>query len=554
MAVRSTGSCSPKVIGSQYSPGGAGTFGSAGPRVGAGLSEAVTQSPPVGQAHGGRAAISGRAGLSALRRLASRRWPLYAVLVVQAALSLRLVWSNTAFQDEALYLRAGHLEWARWLHQTPIPNFPAYFSGSPVVYPPLGALADSAGGLAGARILSLVFMLAVTSLLWATAGRLYGQRAALLAAGLFATLAGTQFLGALATFDALALFLLALATWLGVRSADSRPGRQTALLIIAGVTLAAADAVKYATVLFTPIVLAVVAMTAWRQHKGRAWFAALLAVLGPWLTLVAAAIVAGGRNYWQGITASTLTRAPSDAPVTTVLRSAYTWTSLILILAALGAVLASQSKTRGRFLPAVLTAAALLAPAEQARLHTTVSLQKHVAFGAWFAAIAAGYAMARLSRVDPGRGWAAVMALPIAASTLFGSMGQAASLYTVWPNAAGAVSILRSAIRSHPGNYLAEDYDVEAYYLRTQVPWSRWSSTYSFTYGQALPGASSYQAAIDRHYFSLVILDFGDTAATDSQIAADIHNAGGYYVLAHPGWFTIWASRVPSSPSGRSRD
>ena len=68
-------------------------------------------------------------------------------------------------------------------------------------------------------------MLGVTGLLWATTARLYGRRAALLAAGLFATLAGTQFLGAFATFDAMALFLLALAAWLGVRSADCQvPG------------------------------------------------------------------------------------------------------------------------------------------------------------------------------------------------------------------------------------------------------------------------------------------------------------------------------------------
>src|SRR5262245_54645476 len=46
------------------------------------------------------------------------RWPLLAVLAVQLALSLRLVWSSTAFQDEGLYLRAGHLEWARLLHGT----------------------------------------------------------------------------------------------------------------------------------------------------------------------------------------------------------------------------------------------------------------------------------------------------------------------------------------------------------------------------------------------------------------------------------------------------
>ena len=87
-------------------------------------------------------------------------------------------------------------------------------------------------------------------------------------------------------------------------------------------------------------------------------------------------------------------------------------------------------------------------------------------------------------------------------------------------------------MRAHPGNYLAEDYDVEAYYLRADVPWQRWSSTYYFRYQGARPGRASYEAAIGRHYFSLVILDFGDTAATDRQITADMRHAGGYFVLA----------------------
>jgi hypothetical protein len=169
-----------------------------------------------------------------------------------------------------------------------------------------------------------------------------------------------------------------------------------------------------------------------------------------------------------------------------------------------------------------------------------------VVFGAWFAAIAAGYAMARLSRVDRGIGWAPVMAIPIAASTLFASMGQAAALYEVWPNATGVISVLRSAIHSHPGYYLAEDYDVEAYYLRGEVPWQRWSDTYYFSYPGSLPGASSYAAAINSHYFSLVILDFGDTATADTQITADMRRAGGYYVLARSGRFTVWASQVPT--------
>ena len=77
------------------------------------------------------------------------------ILTIQAVLSLRLVWSNTAYIDEATYLWAGHLEIAHWLHGAPVPLFQTWFSGAPVVYPPIAAVADSLGGLIGARILSL---------------------------------------------------------------------------------------------------------------------------------------------------------------------------------------------------------------------------------------------------------------------------------------------------------------------------------------------------------------------------------------------------------------
>ena len=111
----------------------------------------------------------------------SRRfpWPLAILLPLQAVLSLSLIWSNTAFGDEALYLWAGRIELAKWLYGASLAtgtdlnghsalNFQAYFSGAPQIYPPLGALADSIGGLAAARILSLVFMLIATVLLYDT--------------------------------------------------------------------------------------------------------------------------------------------------------------------------------------------------------------------------------------------------------------------------------------------------------------------------------------------------------------------------------------------------
>jgi 4-amino-4-deoxy-L-arabinose transferase-like glycosyltransferase len=478
------------------------------------------------------------------------RSPLAVVLGIQAALSLRLIWSNTAFQDEGLYLRAGHLEWAGWLHGAPVPDFASYFSGAPVVYPPFGALADSLGGLAAARLLSLAFMLSVTTLLWSTTVHLYGRRAAFLATALFATLAGTQFLGALAAYDPMALFLLALGVWLGVRSAHSLSRARPVLLFSSGACLALANAAQYATALFAPILVIIMATATWRRDGGRAAIKAAIAVAGSWLTLIAIAIHFAGHQYWVGITTSTLNRAPSSVPATFILQRAYVWMSLILILAALGAVLAMRSRERGKFLPAVLAAAALLVPAEQARLHTTLSLQKHVVFGAWFAAIAAGYALARLSRVDPGRGWAAVMPIPIAASTMFGSIGQADALYSVWPNSSALINVLRAEVQSHRGAYLAEDFDVEAYYLRDEVPWQRWASTFHFIYGASDPGAPSYQAAISNHYFSLVILDFGDTAAIDQGIVADMQRAGGYRVLKRVGRFTIWESTEPARALG----
>jgi hypothetical protein len=269
-----------------------------------------------------------------------------------------------------------------------------------------------------------------------------------------------------------------------------------------------------------------------------------------WLAAVSAALIFAGRPYLTGIRASTLDRPSGNATVAQVLEHSYIWTSLILILAVLGALLAIRSSGPGRALPAVLVVAAVLVPAVQAHLHTTVSLQKHVVFGAWFAAIAAGYALARLSRVDPGVGWAPVMALPIVASTLFGSIGQADALFRVWPDSAGVIGVLDSAVRTHPGNYLAEDFDVEAYYLRTAVPWQRWSSTYYLSYPGAGVGPAAYRAAISQHYFSLVILQFGDTAATDRQIVADMKRAGGYHVLKKTGPFTIWAAQVGYSATG----
>src|SRR6202451_2178435 len=113
---------------------------------------------PRAPGYAGLPAAGSDAGVAGAHRIGRMRgswgpgWlPLVLVLVAQAGLSVRLFGVDTAFQDEAEYLWAGHLEWSHWLHGTVVPPFASYFSGAPVIYPPLGALAGAGGGLAGAR-------------------------------------------------------------------------------------------------------------------------------------------------------------------------------------------------------------------------------------------------------------------------------------------------------------------------------------------------------------------------------------------------------------------
>jgi hypothetical protein len=119
--------------------------------------------------HGSRGAPSIPTG-SRLKWLS--RAALAAILCLQAALSLRM--RNTAFEDEALYLYAGHMELVHWLHGVSQQgDYASYFDGAPVLYPVLGALADAVGGLFAARCLSLLAMLGTTGLLYALTRRLF---------------------------------------------------------------------------------------------------------------------------------------------------------------------------------------------------------------------------------------------------------------------------------------------------------------------------------------------------------------------------------------------
>lgn len=538
------------------------------------LGPAIQQSavPPTSAPPGAAQTAAGTHAAPRPRRTAGPRlrdnWPLLAALALQAALSLRLVGADTAFQDEALYLWAGHLEWARLLHGTPVPPFPSYFSGAPVIYPPLAALADSAGGLAAARILSLAFMLGATALLWAVTRLLSGRRAAFFAAALFAVLGPTLHLGSFATYDAMSLFLVALASWLVVRAGD-RPDA-TGWMLAAGAALALANATSYPSALFDPVVLALALLTAWPRPGGKLAAARALTLLAVLAVLITPALLIGGSRYLHGIDITTLERAPgTDAPVT-VLVHFWSWTGVIVVAAAAGAVIAWVSRA-GRVQASRLTllaAAALLVPAEQASLYTTASLNKHGATGAWFAAIAAGYAVDRLIAAAPeGSTRTVTSAACVVALSFPVTLGAAQSwmFATSWPSSSAFVAILRPLADDSGGRLLVEDPSLAEYYLPAGSQWQRWSSTRNIVLPSGAPtggpsdkagvvgdgNAGTYAMYIARGYFSVVALNFTDTKSLDQSIAADLRRNPRYHIIdvvpygPAPGTYVIWRYEPP---------
>ena len=469
-------------------------------------------------------------------------WWLLAVLAVQTALSLRLVRADTAFEDEATYLWAGHLEWAHLLHGTPLPQFPTYFSGAPVLYPPIGALADSIGGLTGARVLSLIFMLGATVALWATAGRLFGRRAAFFAAALFAVLGPTLHLGAFATYDAMSICLVALAAWLVVRAGERRDA--TGWMIAAGVALALADATAYTYALLDIVVLLLALVTAFPQPGGKFAASRPVTILAVTVAILTPALLIGGSRYIHGVEQTTIFRtAGADSPLT-VLGQSWSWTGIVVIVAVCGAIFSWVTRP-GRpqtWLLTILAGAALLVPTEQAGLGTTASLNKHVDLGVWFAAIAAGYAVDRLIDAAPLGNMRAVtsgacviaLSFPVALGA-----GQSRIFSTSWPNSTAFIAILGPLVAHTNGRLLVEDPSIAEYYLPAGSQWQRWSGTRNIVLPSGAPTGGPSDAAgvvgdgnvgtyvlyIEENYFSLVALNFSDTVSLDKRIsAALIHN------------------------------
>jgi hypothetical protein len=470
------------------------------------------------------------------------------ILLVQAALSLRN--TNSAFEDEALYLYSGHLELAHLVYGQPVDDFASYFSGAPVLYPVLGAFMDQLGGLFAARLLSLACMLGATCLVYLVGRRLFGLRSALCGAALFATTASAIFMGGFATYDAPAVFLLALAAWIVVRGAPS----SWPFYVLAVFPMVLAVSTKYASLLFLPAVIVLAGIAALPYHG---WKWALVRPVS--LILMVASMAYGalrlaGPKYVHGIQQTTTARANGGTSTQTLLTEIAKWAAPVLVAAFVGALYfvfrdrtdtvsgagagsgtEPRLGTAGRaLLTALMLGTALLAPANQLRIHTDVALQKHIGFGLMFAAPLAGYGVVRLVGRHFGR---LQLGIGVGVVAFAFGMSQSHIMFRGWPDATKLVAAIKQYQKPN-GHYLVEIDEVPIYYLRgdTQAEPSQFTSTFAFLYldwqGQWLTGDIAYTTAVEQGYFQVVAFNGVTTPEIDQAILKGLHSPTSPYRYA----------------------
>ncbi|MBO0801839.1 MAG: glycosyltransferase family 39 protein [Nocardiopsaceae bacterium] len=474
-----------------------------------------------------------------LRPSPSAWWTLPAILAVQAALSLRLIWSMGAYGDEGLYIWAGHVEWSAWLHGGSLPNFASYFSGAPVVYPPLAALADSAGGLVATRLLSLAFMMGATGLLYLTARRIFNQRTGLCAAVVFVGTGASQFLGAFATFDSMAVFFLALSTWAGVRAAEQPSWwRRTPVLMLVGLLLAMADAAKYVTLLFDPAVVLVAGCWAWRcRDSFRSGMASAATLAASAAGTLGTALYLAPAAYRTGIAFTTTGRQHGTAGAWQILLVAAGWSGAVILLALVGvaAAFCAYHDRATRIMVIVLAGAALVVPAMMARDHLFTSMFKHVGYGELFAAIPAGYVLASFTYAVPrAKRFAAARALavPVTVAGVIGFLLAGNQYLNIGPN----FLHVQSALGTHNAIIAADDVDTTQYYVYNDAPSSRLyvigpnpADKEQILYYDRRAGNAALPAAIDHGYLTEVILShYPLWAALDARVERDLESSGKY--------------------------
>jgi hypothetical protein len=508
------------------------------------------------------------------------RWvPLALTLVMQAVFTGRLVALGFASTDEARYITAGHQLIHEFWAGGGSPYYETYFSGAPDIYSPLAAMADRLGGLAEVRLMSLAFMLTATVLLFLTTRRLHGYWPAVISVAIFAGLGTTQMVGRNTIYDALAFTFVAFSAYCASKTNDG-----ARWLIALPLSLLAANATKYMTIAFDPIVVGIAGCMAgdWRQSLRRA-----LALGFTTGTLLILALILAGGAYLQGIMFTTFARQKGadvilgavHLPGHAIVSRSWDWIGITLALAVIAVVLAAWLPNERRNLPilGLCLLAGIVVTVEAIRLHSSESMHRHDDLSAWFACIPSGYLLALPARSRSLTAKSAAVILGAGAAALtWVHYSVLPSNFTAQPGFDTAnvahedplFTALRPYVMDTNRNYLIDGLNNFALFYRDYIG-IPWYHSYDDNYikypipgrggdfhGQRpgkvchalrggcmyLEGAAGFRAAIHAHLFAVVSLTRSPshTLPTDHPIEEAVEHTHGYVLLTHLGGGSTW--------------
>lgn len=441
--------------------------------------------------------------------------PLTVILALQLLVSVTTL-HNTAFQDEALYLYAGRQIVSHWVGgPAPLENYAFYFSGYPYVYPVIGGILDMIGGLELARWFSLCCMMGVTALVYFITQRFFQSHAAVLASASYASLGVVLFLSRLATFDAMCLLLIALATGVACKVSVSR---YPWLALLLGPLLVLSMLAKYAALIFVFPVLALLVVCCVVFRGWRHMLSCLTLAIVTLILSLGLAYHYMDKLAFHAIAGSTTNReAEIVLPRQELLMHVLQMGGIVYAAALFGLVLVFVRYQRFRLIALVLYGSSWLMPAYHIYGQESVSIDKHIAFGMFFAIPLAGCAFAWLasdvhhafSNVSGGAWLAGPAAVLIILA--FG-LQQSQMLYSNWANTSDLRSVLLTQMRNGGGRYLAEDVEVVRYDMETITQSWQWNGLAYFYYvtaaHQQLLGDPALAQAITDRYFALIELSF----------------------------------------------
>jgi 4-amino-4-deoxy-L-arabinose transferase-like glycosyltransferase len=479
-----------------------------------------------------------------LRTLLSSVFPLGVICTVFVVNTLRIDENRNPFQDEGLYLFMGHRMIDHILSGAHLSEYPGtYFSGAPGLYPVVGAITDSVGGVPGARLVSLFFICVAIIATYGIGKELFGNLGGLLGAGAFALCGSVMFIAQLATLDAMALCLMALGCWLALHSAnhDKLLWAPIVALILTGAFLT-----KYATAVYVPGIAALAMLLAWRHIR---WGALRRAAL---VVAATAAAVFFVLTFWaadlkRGIISTTADRTPlSPSPREELVWYVVQWVGPWLLLAVLGALV----QARRWPISVVLLAMSVIGPLQQIRIGEGTSLSKHVAFGIVFAAPLIGSLLAWM--ITRSKWLGVPVTVAVAAAMLAYGTSHAEQFLTTWVDDREIVAQLREEIAISPRKaILGEEPSAQRYALRAVTAPEQWNDTFSLLYGNK-KGFEAYREAIDQTHFGTIYLTLN--TANGKKINEYLTYSDTPYRLSkklpfyrhgqHAGQYLVWTPKV----------